>query len=464
MSGSLYDVVFDGVIEGFDEAQAKAAFAELFKVDAERVDRLFSAPGNLIKGNLAEDLADKYIAKLASVGVRVVKKSQAIELDLVPKEPTELSVESVQEMNADSAIDQAFNSQTETTDAPVRKSKRIVEFQFFGQGFEYFKIWIVNILLTILTLGIYSAWAKVRNKQYFYGNTQLDGAAFEYTAEPLKVLKGRIIAVVFFAAYSYCLHYLPIVGFVLALVLLVFTPWIVVMSLRFNARHTSYRNIPFQFVGSIGGAFKSFVLWPIAGIFSLFLLMPFAWRSQATYVTANHKYGTEPFKFDIGVGTYYKIMGILIGATVIFFVALAAIAGSAFKGVIAQDPASMIALAPKMLPIFGLYLAFYFLAGAYFITAMANAHFNNMAIQDHRFESDWSTGSYAALLFTNTIGIGLTLGLFIPFARIRMAHYKAQHTHIYATETFDDFIADQSQNANSVGEGFHDIFDIDISL
>ena len=39
--------------------------------------------------------------------------------------------------------------------------------QFNGRGGEFFGIWIVNILLSIITLGIYSAWAKVRTKRYF---------------------------------------------------------------------------------------------------------------------------------------------------------------------------------------------------------------------------------------------------------------------------------------------------------
>ena len=53
---------------------------------------------------------------------------------------------------------------------------------FGGSGFEYFKIWIVNILLTILTLGLYYPWAKVRKNRYFYGNTSLDERNFEYHA------------------------------------------------------------------------------------------------------------------------------------------------------------------------------------------------------------------------------------------------------------------------------------------
>ena len=41
------------------------------------------------------------------------------------------------------------------------------EFEFSGRGDEYFRIWIVNLALTILSLGIFSAWAKVRTERYF---------------------------------------------------------------------------------------------------------------------------------------------------------------------------------------------------------------------------------------------------------------------------------------------------------
>ena len=44
---------------------------------------------------------------------------------------------------------------------------------FGGSGFEYFKIWIVNILLILITLGVYYPWAKVRNQRYFLCKTQL---------------------------------------------------------------------------------------------------------------------------------------------------------------------------------------------------------------------------------------------------------------------------------------------------
>ncbi|MGU7802487.1 DUF898 family protein, partial [Escherichia coli] len=74
-------------------------------------------------------------------------------------------------------------------------------FTFSGRGSEYFRIWIVNLLLSIVTLGIYSAWAKVRRLRYFYDNTSVAGASFDYHGNPVAILKGRILAVVLIVVY-----------------------------------------------------------------------------------------------------------------------------------------------------------------------------------------------------------------------------------------------------------------------
>src|SRR5690606_20455872 len=74
--------------------------------------------------------------------------------------------------------------------------------EFHGNGGEFFRIWIVNLVLSILTLGIYSAWAKVRTNRYFYGNTEVAGSHFEYLAEPMQILKGRLVAVALFILFG----------------------------------------------------------------------------------------------------------------------------------------------------------------------------------------------------------------------------------------------------------------------
>ena len=73
---------------------------------------------------------------------------------------------------------------------------------FTGTGAEYFRIWIVNLALTLITLGVFSAWAKVRRLQYFYRHTRLAGAGFDYHGNPIAILKGRIVGLVLFGLYS----------------------------------------------------------------------------------------------------------------------------------------------------------------------------------------------------------------------------------------------------------------------
>jgi len=52
-------------------------------------------------------------------------------------------------------------SETESSSA----TSRSLAVEFKGDGWEYFKIWLVNVLLTMTTLGIYSARAKVKTKR-----------------------------------------------------------------------------------------------------------------------------------------------------------------------------------------------------------------------------------------------------------------------------------------------------------
>ena len=80
----------------------------------------------------------------------------------------------------------------------TQSAAQAMPFRFTGNGGEYFRIWIVNLFLSIITLGIYSAWAKVRRNRYFYGNTRLGNAGFDYLADPKAILRGRLIAVAVF--------------------------------------------------------------------------------------------------------------------------------------------------------------------------------------------------------------------------------------------------------------------------
>ena len=105
-----------------------------------------------------------------------------------------------------------------------------IRLEFSGNGKEFFKIWIVNLFRTIVTFGIYSAWAKVRTNQYFYSNTSLAGNAFQYLAEPMNILKGRIVAIVLFALYSVVQNIYPQYAVVAFIILMLLIPALIVMT------------------------------------------------------------------------------------------------------------------------------------------------------------------------------------------------------------------------------------------
>jgi len=127
-------------------------------------------------------------------------------------------------------------------------------FEFRGNGGEYFRIWIVNLLLTIVTLGIYSAWAKVRRLRYFYGNTYLDGHSFEFHGRPLAILKGRLIVFAAYLVFAFSAQLKPAIAFVMIPLAIFGVPWIIMKSRLFQTRMTSYRNIRFNFHGTYGEA------------------------------------------------------------------------------------------------------------------------------------------------------------------------------------------------------------------
>jgi uncharacterized membrane protein YjgN (DUF898 family) len=187
---------------------------------------------------------------------------------------------------------------------------------FTGKAGEYFGIWIVNLLLSIVTLGIYSAWAKVRRKKYFYQNTLIDGVAFDYHANPIAILKGRIIAFVLFVLYNVLAGFNPILALVLLVAFMAALPWIITRGMMFNARNSSHRGLRFDFDGKYGQALLIFVLFPILIVLSLGLAMPFVMQRINKFVFEHHKFGTSRFAMAAEVKAFYmiylKLLGVLL--------------------------------------------------------------------------------------------------------------------------------------------------------
>lgn len=342
-------------------------------------------------------------------------------------------------------------------------------FQFSGKGSEYFRIWIVNLALTLLTLGIYSAWAKVRRLQYFYRHTSLAGSSFDYHGDPKAILKGRIIAVALLVIYNVAGNLNPIWGLVAFVVLLIVLPWLIQRSLQFKLHNSSYRGLRFSFGGSTGSAYKNFLLWPLAGYISLGLLMPLAHQRIKAYQHGSSRYGTEHFFFSARPKQFYNIYLKLLG-----FILLIALIGGILAGMsglfalfpnTAEGPESR----QKMIGL-GLMIAlgFYFLAflfiGPWFSARTQNLVWNHTALGENPLSSNVRARGLFALYLTNFIAIMLTLGLFKPFADIRLARYRLEHLAMHPQTSLDEISAGQSQATTATGEESADLFDFDISF
>ncbi len=324
---------------------------------------------------------------------------------------------------------------------------RTLGFDFRGDGMEYFKIWIVNVLLTILTLGIYSAWATVRNNRYFYSNLYLDDANFRYLAEPLAILKGRIIAVVAFVIYTFIFRLYPEVGLGLGVVLLFAIPYFINQSLAFNHRMSAYKNIQFRFSASYGEAFMVFYVWPIIGVLTLGILYPLAILKMNQYVVRNSAYGTSKFDFSATFEDYGLIFLTILGV-----------------GIMVGLPAwAIMAYVPDIAfisPI--IFVALYIGLILFFVVKTVNLFYSSLMLVESRFESKVSMSGMGVVMLTNLLLTILTLGLYLPAAKVRMTKYICSCIVMKATDSLDNFAAAEQENISAIGEEFGQVFDFGI--
>ena len=448
-----YNVVYQGkILEGFDFEAAKTKLVANFALSKEKAEKVLRSRRVVLKKTVDEMTARKLGLALKRVGLDVIltkgrttapvqPATVGFGLETMPQ-PDKISVTPASELTRQTDI----AASAVTVDRTPALKTVVIPFEFHGSGREYFKIWLVNIILTILTLGIYSAWAKVRHKKYIYGSARLNGAGFEYLADPVKILKGRMIAGVFLIHYPTLSNLFPKIGFIFSLVLFAAVPWIVVRALAFNARNSALRNIRFGFSGRVKDAAKAFALWPILVLLTLGILAPYAYYRQRKFIVENSRYGTTRFALTARARDYYRLF---LSASVPFIIGVGLVAAVIFFLPLLAVPAA---------------LALYLYLFAFYSVKTTNLQFNSSQLAAHRFKADLRIKEYLALVVTNSLATALTLGLFYPWAKIRTLSYKFSRLSLITSGDLDTFIAGEQKQVGSVGEEMSDFFDIDIGL
>ncbi|MBY6187893.1 DUF898 domain-containing protein [Marinobacter hydrocarbonoclasticus] len=330
-------------------------------------------------------------------------------------------------------------------------------FQFHGDGTEFFKIWIVNLGLTLLTLGIYSPWAKVRNRRYLYGHTELAGHRFDYTADPIKILYGRLLALLIFGLY-FAAGLNPVLGAIAGLLMLFFWPWAITRGLMFNARYSEYRGINFSFSGSALEVFFLFFLLPPLTVLTLGLVLPYLLAKQKEFVVGHHWYGKQQFEITLPAGPVYLFCLVAGSLTLVLgFVALFTLGllGAALN--VEENPMVLLAL---MAPFYLLLMVIW----PIFKVGLMELALRHTRLNGVTFSSTLGWRRMIWILLTNQVGIIATLGLFIPFAKVRWAAYRCQTLSVEPVEALDEMVALHEEELAAVGAESSEIFDVDLAL
>lgn len=384
---------------------------------------------------------------------------------------------------------------------------------FSGTGGEYFKIWIVNILLVIITLGLYYPWAKVRNNRYFYANSVLEGRNFEYHATGKQLFVGYLIAMSLFIVFVIIQNISPIGSGVVLLIFFLAIPWIIWRSLKFNLRMSSFSNVRFSFAGVISEAYVNYLYLPFAFFIAIyavpigavvlipmysealtplisvfigvavvmflvlaFYLFAYMKKRNTSYSVNGYRFGQGIFTTNLETAEFAKILGKTIGLWILAIVFLLAILGL----VIGVDGFANFAEAmnkseatsennQSFVGILGLmYLGF--IVASLFIMAYSYSRQREYIFANSSLDTDITLASTLQarilgwVMISNFILIIFSLGLAIPWAKVRMARLILENTLVNTDVGFDQYVTQKQEEQSSLGEQIGDAFDVDVGI
>jgi len=379
-------------------------------------------------------------------------------------------------------------------------------FEFTGKGGEFFKIWIVNILLSLLTLGIYSAWAKVRTNRYFYGNTQLNGDNFEYHATPMQILKGRLIAFAVLVFVVVLENINPLLGIVTAVAIMFATPWIIWNSLKFNARMCSYRNVRFNMQGKLRKAYEILLWLPLApvlilsalgglayhlgattealmglatvAILAIYLMIPLIQGMFQNFYVNSARFGQGQFKAKISAGFFYWMYLKLFFIGLVVIVAGVVVPSILFSGfatmsiftngleqslsLLDDDSMILTIIIPCLLVI---YMLFGIWSKAYIQVNIRNYTLNQTALDKVvSFESSMTVWGLFKLQVVNLLLMIFSMGFAAPWVEVRKARYSADSLVAEVEGDLGQYVSDQQAKQSALTDEMGEAFDVESDL
>jgi len=349
-------------------------------------------------------------------------------------------------------------------------------FGFHGTWRDYAPIAFTNLLLTIVTLGIYRFWATTRTRRYLWSRTRFIDERLEWGGTGLELLIGFLLVILLFAVPLLFLQFgmqamifQGYVGEAMSLAALAFA-MIFYLGGVARFRMLRYRLSRTWWHGIRGGAddkgwgYGWSYCWRYAlATMAISLPIPWAMTSLWNQRWAAMSFGPFAFESDARAGPLFGRF-LLFYLLPIVFVVL----GFGLLRMIAGDGALLLmrpgeAPDPRLLFLFALFaLLIYGSLGVVALIYYAKffrVAIGGMALSTLDFRFDARSWDWLRLILGDIALVVLTLGIGLIFLSYR--HWKFFVTHLDATgEIHLSELTQSTTRAPGQGEGLADAFDI----
>jgi uncharacterized membrane protein YjgN (DUF898 family) len=343
---------------------------------------------------------------------------------------------------------------------------------FWGRGRTLFGIFIVNTFFSLLTLGLYSFWGRVRIRQFLSSQTSFAKSRFSYHGTAQELLKGWSKALIVFGLPYAFLSFVPflsdqiptwIPNVLAGTMVLCFIPIAVVGSHRYRLSRTSLGTVRFSFRGRVSEYMKIWFLGILLTVLTAGIYFPFFENTRRKFLVAHSYFGNRHFTYDGTGGGLLRIYAKTLGFTLLILVGVIGMsAGPEFLSSITRWPRDDWQ---------GLFLNSVFLTGLlallipwfYLQAAKQRYQWNHSDFGDAHFQFSASTWNLFELRLTNFLMLILTFGLAWPWVQVRNLQFLYYHLSLQGPLDFQR-IEQEALDASPVGEELAGYFDAGFDL
>lgn len=376
-------------------------------------------------------------------------------------------------MAADTAIEQATEDTAESSPDQIPEKKKLQpnRLDYDGQNGQLFRIWLVNLFMKIITLGIYSFWGKTRLRKYVYGSFSLGGDRFEYTGTGGELFKGFLKVMPILVVI---LGPIAIFGETHPAVLLLYIPFFYLFgvaiygAMRYRFSRTRWRGIR----GRLGGsAFKYgniTALRFLLNIITLGFAKPYSDIAKHRYMMNNAYFGNVQAEFK---GDAKRIYGayliflistavLLTGPIIILFFGMAGTFSAMGQSGIERGMPALFVIIFSFFILFAIILP---LLKTIYTAALQREQMRGLVVGDLRFKSTVTAWKLFKHQLGNLLWIICTLGLATAHVINRRAAFMANNTIIGGDLDTSEIMQGKDEGITS-GEGLEDALDIDMGF